>query len=171
VDAKNLEVLLRLKQAMEDSETEENPEKKPRPHVPGQGFSEESERIFQELAKKRLSGDGAPISKKQDQSSQPPARAKPKTPWPQPHARQAEDHQPRRKAESSGSREPAEWGRRICRFCKAEYVVNLLWSNIPIMCNGCRNERKTRYKPGEGDTLYAETKVFHGGGPGTGRRK
>ena len=145
MDAKNLEVLLRLKQAMEDSETEENPEKKPRPHVPGQGFSEESERIFQELAKKRLSGDGAPISKKQDQ--------------------------PRRKAESSGSREPAEWGRRICRFCKAEYVVNLLWSNIPIMCNGCRNERKTRYKPGEGDTLYAETKVFHGGGPGTGRRK
>ena len=89
VDAKNLEVLLRLKQAMEGSKTEENPEKKPRPHVSGQGFSEESERIFQELAKKRLSGGGAPISKKQDQSSQPPAGAKPKTPWPQPYARQA----------------------------------------------------------------------------------
>lgn len=45
------------------------------------------------------------------------------------------------------------------------------WVNPPVMCEGCRNERKTRYRQGTGDTIYSETQVFHGGSPGSGRRK
>ncbi|MCO2252119.1 hypothetical protein FA375_03535 [Pseudomonas aeruginosa] len=64
------------------------------------------------------------------------------------------------------------WIVKNCRFCKTtKFRYRAEWVNPPVMCEGCRNERKTRYKPGKGDTLYAETKVFHGGGPGTGRRK
>lgn len=59
-----------------------------------------------------------------------------------------------------------------CRFCKTtKFSYRADWVNPPVMCEGCRNERKTRYKPGEGDTLYSNTQVFHGGSPGAGHRK
>ncbi|EKT4497432.1 hypothetical protein QEM27_005260 [Pseudomonas putida] len=59
-----------------------------------------------------------------------------------------------------------------CRFCKTtKFSYRADWVNPPVMCDGCRNERKTRYKPGEGDTLYSATKVFHGGSPGSGKGK
>ena len=59
-----------------------------------------------------------------------------------------------------------------CRFCKTtKFRYRAEWVNPPVMCEGCRNERKTRYRQGTGDTLYAETQVFHGGSPGSGRRK
>ncbi|HEX8594833.1 MAG TPA: hypothetical protein VF682_16425, partial [Pseudomonas sp.] len=55
------------------------------------------------------------------------------------------------------------WLTKNCRFCKTTKVsYRADWVNPPIMCEGCRNERKTRYKPGEGDTLYSNTMVFHG---------
>lgn len=64
------------------------------------------------------------------------------------------------------------WLVKNCRFCKTtKFSYRADWVNPPIMCEGCRNERKTRYKPGEGDTLYSNTKVFHGGSPGGGRHK
>lgn len=52
MDEKNLEVLRRLKEVMEREKPVEQPKK---PHVPGQGFSEESEEIFRELARHKLS--------------------------------------------------------------------------------------------------------------------
>lgn len=64
------------------------------------------------------------------------------------------------------------WLEKTCRFCKAVKVwYKADWVNPPIMCDGCRNERKTRYKPGRGDTLYSETQVFRGGSPGGGKHK
>lgn len=64
-----------------------------------------------------------------------------------------------------------DWVEKTCRFCKSVFAVHKDWKPQPIMCKGCRTERKTRYEVPEGDTLYTETKVFHGGGPGSGRRK
>ncbi len=64
------------------------------------------------------------------------------------------------------------WLVRPCRFCKTSKVsYRADWVNPPVMCEGCRNERKTRYVPGEGETLYANPKVFLGGSPGSGRGK
>lgn len=64
------------------------------------------------------------------------------------------------------------WLVKNCRFCKTtKFSYRADWVNPPIMCEGCRNERKTRYKPGKGDTLYSNTQVFHGGSPGAGRHK
>lgn len=64
------------------------------------------------------------------------------------------------------------WLIRNCRFCKTTKLsYRADWVSPPIMCDGCRNERKTRYEPGEGDTHYSNTKVFHGGSPGSGRNK
>lgn len=51
MDEKNLEVLRQLKAAMEQQPRQE-PKKA---HVPGHGFSDESEEIFRELARKKLS--------------------------------------------------------------------------------------------------------------------
>lgn len=56
MDAKSLEALHQLKRAMDETSPEEIAER-PRPNIPSCGFSEESERIFVELAKKRI---GAP---------------------------------------------------------------------------------------------------------------
>ncbi|MDG9928289.1 MULTISPECIES: hypothetical protein [unclassified Pseudomonas] len=64
-----------------------------------------------------------------------------------------------------------DWIEKVCRFCKATFVAHKDWKPQPIMCKGCRTERKTHYEVPEGDTLFTETRVFHGGGPGTGRRK
>lgn len=64
-----------------------------------------------------------------------------------------------------------DWLEITCRFCKAKFRAHKDWKPRPIMCSGCRTERRTRYEVPEGDTFYTETKVFHGGGPGTGRRK
>lgn len=179
MDAKNLEVLLQLKRAMDEAKAVEEREEKPKAHVPGQGFSEESERIFKELAKKRLgmsSGEAASSKSQSRPIKAEPARTKPKTPWPKAPAGRLNTSKPSAQTElpveKRASQEPAKWEKRVCRFCKSEYVVNLLWDRIPIMCNGCRTERKnTHYQVPEGETLYTETHVFHGGGPGTGRRK
>lgn len=75
------------------------------------------------------------------------------------------------KASLTAERRDKEWPEKTCRFCKSAFRYHYSWSPAPIMCKGCRIERKTPYKPGEGDTLYLETQVFSGGGPGTGRRK
>jgi len=62
------------------------------------------------------------------------------------------------------------WLVKACRFCKTGKVAYRAdWVSPPVMCEGCRTERKTRYIPGEGDTLYAKTQVFRGGSPGSGR--
>lgn len=76
-----------------------------------------------------------------------------------------------KKSQAEQSKPKVNWLKKTCRFCKSEFVVNPEWKPQPIMCKGCRAERKTRYEVPEGDTLYTQTKVFHGGGPGTGRRK
>lgn len=143
MDAKSLEVLRQLKQSMNAAKDEEQLKVRPK-----QGFSEESEEAFRQLARRRLES--------------PTIAAQPAV------QRQAEA--PRHEA-STSRKEPARWESRTCRFCKSKFNVNLLWDRIPIMCSGCRTERKTHYEVPEGDTLYTETKVFHGGGPGTGRRK
>lgn len=57
MDAKNLEVLQQVKKPADAGEDVAQTAPRPTVHVPGQGFSEESERIFIELAKKRI---GAP---------------------------------------------------------------------------------------------------------------
>lgn len=67
---------------------------------------------------------------------------------------------------------PKGWVVKNCRFCKTtKFRIHTDWANPPVMCDGCRIERKTRYKPATGETLFTETKVFHGGAPGGGRRK
>lgn len=64
------------------------------------------------------------------------------------------------------------WVVKQCRFCKTtKFRIHTDWVNPPVMCDGCRTERKTRYVPGEGDTLYSATKVFSGGAPGGGKQK
>lgn len=64
------------------------------------------------------------------------------------------------------------WVLKSCRFCKTtKFRIHTDWVNPPVMCEGCRNERKTRYIPGQGDTLFSNTKVFHGGSPGGGKHK
>lgn len=68
-------------------------------------------------------------------------------------------------------RKDQEWPETTCRFCKTNFRYHHSWKPVPIMCRGCRIERKTPYKPGEGDTLYLEMRVFSGGSPGGGRRK
>lgn len=75
------------------------------------------------------------------------------------------------KASLSEERRNRDWPEKTCRFCKLPFRHHVSWVPAPIMCKGCRIERKTPYRPGEGDTLYLETQVFSGGGPGTGRRK
>ncbi|CAB5724514.1 hypothetical protein IPC139_00525 [Pseudomonas aeruginosa] len=50
MDAKNLVVLMQLKKAMQESAQKERGA-----HIPGQGFSEESEEVFRELARRNLS--------------------------------------------------------------------------------------------------------------------
>lgn len=76
-----------------------------------------------------------------------------------------------KKSEVKQAKPKVNWVKKTCRFCKSEFAVNPDWKPQPIMCKGCRTERKTRYEVPDGDTLYTETKVFHGGGPGSGRRK
>jgi hypothetical protein len=65
-----------------------------------------------------------------------------------------------------------DWHEITCRFCHSKFQAHKDWKPQPIMCKGCRVERKTGYKtsPG-GEVHYTENQVFHGGGPGTGRRK
>lgn len=75
------------------------------------------------------------------------------------------------KSSMTAEKRDRDWPERICRFCKTVFRAHHSWSPPPIMCKGCRTERKTPYKPGEGDTLYLETQVFSGGSPGGGRRK
>lgn len=231
MDAKNLEVLRQLKRAMDEAKAEPTATAQSRPHVPGQGFSEESERIFQELAKKRLgllvddvtgdivsdpsqrrteaersqhqqdrlnrlseinralsatettktkvSNGGANPERRQPVRDKNSVRTKPKTPWPtesvfRPNAKPKPVPPPivAPAPKPVSPQGPAQWETKTCRFCKCSYVVNLLWKRIPIMCKGCQNERRnSHYQIPEGDTLYTTTQVFHGGGPGTGRRK
>lgn len=65
-----------------------------------------------------------------------------------------------------------DWIMKNCWFCRAiKFRYRAEWINPPVTYEGCRNERKTRHKPGRGDTLYAETEVFCDGGSGTGRRR
>lgn len=73
--------------------------------------------------------------------------------------------------ELTGPKRYPGWREKECRFCKLKFHYHRSWSPAPLMCKGCRTERKIPYKPGEGDTLYLETQVFNGGAPGSGRRK
>ncbi|END0094529.1 hypothetical protein ACM7EP_01065 [Pseudomonas aeruginosa] len=53
------------------------------------------------------------------------------------------------------------WIVKNCRFCKTtKFRYRAEWVNPPVMCEGCRNERKTRYKPGKGDTFMLKRKSF-----------
>lgn len=58
MDAKNLAVLMQLKRAME--QVSATTEAAPAAHVPGQGFSEESEAFFRDLARRKLGIDPSP---------------------------------------------------------------------------------------------------------------
>ncbi|WP_153565714.1 hypothetical protein [Pseudomonas aeruginosa] len=56
MDEKNLQVLRDLQKEMEDQKGTNTPTQPPRkPHIPGNGFSEESEQFFRDLAKKKFS--------------------------------------------------------------------------------------------------------------------
>lgn len=64
------------------------------------------------------------------------------------------------------------WILKHCRFCKTtKFRIHTDWVNPPVMCDGCRNERKTKYVSGKGDTLFSNPKVFRGGSPGGGKHK
>ena len=65
-----------------------------------------------------------------------------------------------------------DWLEITCRFCHSKFPAHKDWKPQPIMCKGCRIERKARYEtPEGGEVHYTENKVFRGGGPGTGRKR
>lgn len=107
------------------------------------GFSPESEAVFRAIAQKNLATT---------------CHVKASTP------------KPKQLQKGASARVSPRWETRTCRFCKSEFQINLHWERLPIMCRGCRTERRQRYEVPEGDTVYTETKVFNGGGPGTGKR-
>ena len=73
--------------------------------------------------------------------------------------------------EAKQAEKRSEWIETACRFCRTTFAVHKDWKNKPVMCAGCRRERKERYTPGEGDTQFQVNTVFRGGSPGGGRRK
>lgn len=72
--------------------------------------------------------------------------------------------------------ERARWITSKCKICRSEFAYLPEWRPVPVLCTGCRNERRTRYKTGGTKNLdlsknYTHVSVFRGGSPGGGRNK
>lgn len=72
-----------------------------------------------------------------------------------------------------------DWIKSRCTICHAEFVLLPEWKPRPVLCKGCREERKnTRHsrshKQGR-ETAFTHTftsmRVFQGGSPGGGKRR
>lgn len=167
MDAKNLEVLRKLKESLETESAAAHPLKN------ASGFSEESEAAFREIARRNIeSGNLTPAPRKKRRNKAPNSEANrspalPKNPLPPLPPKAAA----RRDKKTKDSRPPV-WEQRVCRFCRAEFAVNLNWNPLPIMCSKCRNARKVRIgKSSKGcPSVYTNIQVFSGGAPGLGKR-
>lgn len=104
MDEKNLEVLRQLKSAMELEKPSSRPKKA---HVPGQGFSEESEEVFRELARQKF-------SRPADQKYNPPIPKKTKPPRQEAKRICAEC-----RSEHSATPDSHKKGNWLCRNCRS----------------------------------------------------
>jgi hypothetical protein len=166
MDAKNLEVLRELKEKLEAEAAPVPPPKN------ASGFSEASEAAFREIARRNIdSGNLTPPRKKRRlkalNSHAKKSPALPREPLPPlpPKAAARRDKKPK-------DTRPPVWDKRLCRFCKAEFTVNLNWNPLPIMCSNCRNARKVRIGKSAkaSPSIYTNIQVFGGGAPGLGKR-
>lgn len=72
-----------------------------------------------------------------------------------------------------------DWIKAHCTICRAEFVYLPEWRPIPVLCRGCRNERKGVYRSrggkGKRETAFTHSftsvKVYQGGSPGGGKRR
>lgn len=65
-----------------------------------------------------------------------------------------------------------DWINAKCTICRADFVYLPEWVPVPVLCNGCRSERKGKYKTkSDGRTQFAHSTFVPGGAPGTGKRR
>ena len=167
MDVRNLEVLRKLQEHLSKEEKPALPEKN------ASGFSEASEAAFREIARRNIAaGNLTPNPKKRPKnaSSSPPSRQPPNPREPIP---QTPLKTPDTKKKKPKDTRPAVWSQKSCRFCKIEFRVNLNWSFLPVMCSGCRSERKVKIgRRGKSTpSIYTNIQVFSGGSPGSGKRR
>lgn len=166
MNAKNLEVLRKLKEKLEKDSAPASPPKN------ASGFSEASEAVFREIARRNIeSGNLTPPRKKRRlkalniHANQSPAL--PREPLPPLPAKSTAG-----RGKKPKDTRPPVWENKLCRFCKAEFAVNLNWNHLPIMCGKCRNARKARVGKSAkaSPSIYTNIQVFRGGAPGLGKR-
>lgn len=79
-------------------------------------------------------------------------------------------------AETQPKPKRTDWIRARCTICKACFAYLPEWSPAPVLCKGCRNERKNtaigkRGQISHGPTHFTSVSVFQGGSPGGGKRR
>ncbi|WP_445012195.1 hypothetical protein [Vreelandella stevensii] len=69
-----------------------------------------------------------------------------------------------------------DWIEARCTICRTSFKYLPEWRPIPVLCQGCKNERKNtavgrRGGNSGGKTLFTTFSVFQGGSPGGGKRR
>ncbi|WP_433925071.1 hypothetical protein ACN06F_09230 [Vreelandella sp. 21] len=167
MDSESLAKLQRLKQEMQRQ-----------PAAPRSGSSRLSPDDFKVLAKTmgvaeyadakiRVKKRKKPkINKKKDERSV--AASLPKQPKKKKEKLNPADSQPKPKRN--------DWIRARCTICRATFSYLPEWNPKPVLCEGCRNERKNtaigkRGGFSQGPTNFTSVSVFQGGSPGGGKRR
>lgn len=57
-------------------------------------------------------------------------------------------------------RRDREWPETTCRFCKSHFRYHHSWKPVPIMCKGCRIERKTPTSPERATLSISKLRSF-----------
>lgn len=86
---------------------------------------------------------------------------------------------PEREEPSQTKPKRDDWIKAHCTICRAEFVYLPEWRPVPVLCRGCRNERKGVYRSrggkGKRETAFTHSftsvKVYQGGSPGGGKRR
>lgn len=179
MDQKNLEVLLKLKEALKESSSK-NSEKPKSGRYTKQGLeilkefaaeftSERSDRNKQKAHASSSSQDQAGDRKKGKSNKKKSASSSPKRRHPDPHAKARFEE--RALAEAAYKKNPS--GYRRCKSCSIPVAFSGYALEYPFLCSRC----KSRYSEIDlgihvkGEDGYSEHKVFQGGSPGLGRRK